>query len=152
MAATAEPSKPLLVDGEVVVARGYQVVWFLFKGMPFDVGRFYRPDGTWTGYYVDILEPVSWFDSDPQTLAPIIDLFLDLWIPPNGTPLVLDEEEFDAACSHGALTTAQALHARTTLDHLVRDTHSGGFPPQITREFMRDSESGNVEGPWSRRQ
>jgi len=56
----AHPSKPLVQAGQAVIEDGYDVVWFLFKGRPYDIGRFYRPDGTWTGYYVDILEPVVW--------------------------------------------------------------------------------------------
>lgn len=50
------PSQPLRRRGEVVLDRGYWGIWFLFKDRPYDVGRVYRPDGTWTGYYVDVLD------------------------------------------------------------------------------------------------
>ena len=52
------PSRPFLYRGEEALGTDYLIVWFLFKDQPFDVGRFYRPDGTWTGYYADVLEPV----------------------------------------------------------------------------------------------
>jgi len=114
---------------------GYWAVWFLFKDRPFDIGRFYRPDGTWTGYYADVLEPVRWAGSDPTTLAPIIDLFLDLWIAPDGRHLVLDEDEFEEAISRGSVTIDQIVHARSVLRYLVQATERGEFPPLLVKEF-----------------
>ncbi|MDR7543254.1 MAG: DUF402 domain-containing protein [Armatimonadota bacterium] len=129
------PSKPLNILGERVVDHGYWAVWFVFKDQPFDVGRFYRPDGTWTGYYVDILEPVRWQGAEPATLEPIIDLFLDLWVSPDGRHVVLDEDEFQEAVRHGVLTMRQAQHARRVLDDLVRAIGRGEFPPAVVRDF-----------------
>ncbi len=135
----SSPPTPVSHFGEIVLDRGYETVWFLFKDRPFDVGRFYRPDGTWTGYYVDVLEPVRWQGSDPTTLAPIIDLFLDLWIAPDGRHLVLDEDEFEEAVRLGHLTTFQVDHALRVLRDLVAATERGEFPPPIVREFLRES-------------
>jgi predicted RNA-binding protein associated with RNAse of E/G family len=129
------PSTPLDVQGERVVDRGYWAVWFIFKGQPFDVGRFYRPDGTWTGYYVDILEPVRWRGADPTTLEPIVDLFLDLWVSRDGRYTVLDEDEFEEAVRRGILTARQAGHARRVLDDLVGAVGRGAFPPPLVRDF-----------------
>ncbi len=129
------PSRPLHYGGVPVLAAGYGAVWFLFKDQPFDVGRIYRPDGTWTGYYVDVLEPVRWQDADPHTLDPLVDLFLDLWIAPDGGHLVLDEDEFAAAVRLGHLTPAQAAHARAVLDALVAATARGDFPPEVVRTY-----------------
>lgn len=114
---------------------GYLAVWFLFKDRPFDVGRFYRPDGTWTGYYVDVLEPVRWKGADPTTLAPIVDLFLDLWIAPDGRYMVLDEDEFEEAIGTGRVTIDQVILARQTLTTLVAATERGEFPPAVVRAF-----------------
>lgn len=129
------PSRPLEYLGEIVMDAGYWSVWFLFQGQAFDVGRFYRPDGTWTGYYVDILEPVRWTNADPHTLEPIIDLFLDLWIAPDGTHVVLDEDEFDEAVGVGHLSRVQADHAQRVLQELVAATKRGEFPPPVVRTF-----------------
>jgi predicted RNA-binding protein associated with RNAse of E/G family len=117
------------------MAAGYEAVWFLFKDEPFDVGRFYRPDGRWTGYYVDMLEPVRWQHSAPETLEPIVDLFLDLWIAPDGGFTVLDDDEFEEALAGGHITEAQAQLARETLARLVKSTQRGRFPPQIVKDF-----------------
>jgi predicted RNA-binding protein associated with RNAse of E/G family len=131
----AYPSRPLEVDGEEVMAAGYRAVWFLFKGEPYDVGRFYRPDGAWTGYYVDVLEPVRWRDADPDTLEPIVDLFLDLWITRDGEYRLLDEDEFDEAAQHGVITTSQARGARETVRRLTAAIERGEFPPEIVSDF-----------------
>jgi predicted RNA-binding protein associated with RNAse of E/G family len=133
----AFPSQPLAIDGSEVMAAGYRVVWFLYKDCPYDIGRFYRPDGAWTGYYVDILEPVRWEGSDPETLEPIVDLFLDLWITPEGRLLVLDEDEFEEAERRGYLTPEQARHARAVVEELVRQTEAGSFPPATVQSFSR---------------
>lgn len=129
------PSKPYTFEAREVVGDGYRAIWFLVKDRPYDIGRFYRPDGTWTGYYVDILDPVRWEESDPATLRPLVDLFLDLWIEPDGRFAVLDEDEFAEAVTDGVLSPSQASCARAALDHLVRLTQHGGFPPGYVREF-----------------
>ncbi len=97
MAHAYSPSKPVIYSGEIVLDVGYWGIWFLFKNRSFDTGRVYRPDRTWMGYYVDVLEPVQWRGSDPSTLEPITDLFLDLWIAPDGNYMVLDEDELEDA-------------------------------------------------------
>jgi predicted RNA-binding protein associated with RNAse of E/G family len=135
LATELSPSKPVDYFGEIVMGVGYWAVWFLFKGRPFDVGRVYRPDGTWTGYYVDILEPVQWKGSDPNTLEPIIDLFLDLWVAPDGKYMILDEDEFEEAISLGHLTSEQIDHARSVLRELIEATERKEFPPAVVREF-----------------
>jgi predicted RNA-binding protein associated with RNAse of E/G family len=121
--------------GQVVMDIGYWGVWFLFKGKPFDVGRVYRPDGTWMGYYIDVLEPVQWRASNPNTLEPIVDLFLDLWIAPDGKHMVLDEDEFEEAIAVGHLTVGQIGHARSVLQELVKGTQRGEFPPAVAKNF-----------------
>ena len=135
LALELSPHRPVDYCGETVMDVGYWAVWFLFKGRPFDIGRVYRPDGTWTGYYVDVLEPVQWEASDPNTLEPIIDLFLDLWIAPDGKYMVLDEDEFEEAISLGHLTGEQVDHARSVLQELVEATEREEFPPAVVREF-----------------
>ena len=129
------PSKPVEYFGEIVMAAGYRAVWFLFKEQPFDIGRIYRPDGTWTGYYADVLEPVRWEGADPTALEPIIDLFLDLWIAPDGRFEVLDVDEFEEAGARGSITAYQIDHARRVLQKMIEATGRGDFPPAVVKEF-----------------
>jgi predicted RNA-binding protein associated with RNAse of E/G family len=120
------------------MAAGYLTVWFLFKERPYDVARVYRPDGTWTGYYADVLEPVRWQGDDPQSLEPIVDLFLDLWIGADGAYLPLDEDEFDDAVRQAWITQAQAAAASTALADMIQATRRGEFPPVEVRQFRGD--------------
>jgi uncharacterized protein len=117
------------------MASGYSVVWFLFKGQSYDIGRFYRPDGVWTGYYVDILEPVEWVGDDPHTITPLVDLELDLWIAPDLSHQILDKDEFEDSVRRGDLKSAQASQARSTLSQLVTLLDTGSFPPQVVRDY-----------------
>jgi len=135
LATELSPSKGVHYLGESVMSVGFWAVWFLFKGRPFDVGRVYRPDGTWTGYYVDILEPVYWEGSDPNTLQPLTDLFLDIWIAPDRNYMILDEDEFEEAVRLGHITPPQTSHARNVLQELVEATERKDFPPTLVREF-----------------
>lgn len=130
------PSTPLQYRGEEVMGNDYRAIWFLFKDQPYDVARVYRPDGTWTGCYVDVLEPVRWSGSDPYSLRPLIDLFLDLWIAPDGAFEVLDEDELAAAVASGGIGSAGAAAARETLAELTAATRRGEFPPRLVREFQ----------------
>lgn len=135
LATELSPSQPVTYRGQTVMDVGYRAVWFLFQGESFDIGRVYRPDGEWTGYYVDILEPVRWAGADPATVEPIVDLFLDLWIAPDGRHLVLDEDEFREAAARGDLTAAQADHARRVLQDLIVAIERGAFPPAVVKNF-----------------
>lgn len=132
---TIQPSKPFHFRAEPVIAAGYTSVWFLFNGKPWDIGRFYRPDGSFTGFYVDVLEPVRWEDASPNTLQPLMDLFLDLWIAPDGAYQVLDEDEFAEAVERAWITPAQTAHARRVLDDLIAETEAGRFPPHLVRDW-----------------
>src|SRR5579859_6191030 len=49
------PSKPFTFDGREVIGAGFWGVWFVWNGSPFDLGKFYDPEGRHTGYYVDVL-------------------------------------------------------------------------------------------------
>jgi len=136
LADRAHPSKPLHLNGREVMGHGYWMVWFLYKGQSWDVARFYRPDGTWTGYYVDVLEPMHWTGSNPATLEPIVDLFLDLWIAPDGSVLVLDEDEFEVAVREGVVTEVQREHAVRVLSDVRARIAAGSFPPNEVRRFL----------------
>ncbi len=125
------PKNKFVYRGEEVIADGYRAIWFLFKDQPYDIGRFYRPDGSWTGYYVDVLEPVRWQGAEAETLEPLVDLFLDLWIAPDGSYEVLDEDEFEEALRLGHITDVQAEHARRVLHDIVDRVQTADFLPDV---------------------
>ncbi len=134
----------LVYRGEEVIADGYRAIWFLFKDQPYDIGRFYRPDGSWTGYYVDVLEPVRWQGAEAQTLEPLVDLFLDVWIAPDGSYEVLDEDEFEEALRLGHITDAQAEHARRVLHDIVHRVQRGNFLPDVVTRYSAGADQHTV--------
>ena len=65
------------------------------------------------GWYCNIAQPARIFDDRIEQ----VDLLLDVWVDPQGTPLVLDEDEFEADrtlqpnARQGALNALKALLA-----------------------------------------
>ncbi len=137
MELTLDRGEPLVLEGEEVIGDGYRAVWFLAKGEGWDIAAVYRPGAGLTGHYVDVLDPVSWSEADPGTLLPIVDLFLDIWIWPDGRYTVLDEDEFTEAVDRGWITDQQRDHARRVLAGLEAEVRAGAFPPAEVREFTK---------------
>lgn len=112
----------LVVNGQTILQPGSPMVWFIFPGEWYDIGRFYLTDHTLTGFYTNICTPVLIHGS----LWSTTDLFLDLWIPAKAkNGIWLDEDEFAEARERGLLSPdlfdaalrtrneIQALHAST---------------------------------------
>ncbi len=130
---SAAIARPITIAGEVAVEPGAPLLWFTFPGEWFDIGRFHRRDGTFTGLYADILEPVvpiaSW-----EWRA--VDLFLDLWLDARGgAPLLLDEDELAEALERGWIDAATAAAARREAEHLLQLAARGAWPPAIVQEW-----------------
>lgn len=131
------PSTPLRIEEQTVLDDGYSGVWFLFQGCPWDIARVYHPDGTWSGYYVDVLRPVRWQGDDPDSLEPLVDLFLDLWITPEGHTYLLDQEELDAAVRTGGIALEEARTAQAMASHLLSESEAGRFPSDFVSAWER---------------
>jgi len=121
--------------GRVVVAKGYVAEWFIFRGRWYDVGKFYDRRRRFTGYYCDIIRPVSRLLSNATKTSIITDLFLDLWITPERHCLVLDEDEFQRALGTHVISNSLAKRARKELRLLIQLTKSGRFPPASVRKI-----------------
>ena len=124
--------KSFVVAGETVMDRGAPIVWFIFPGAWYDVGRFHRSDGTFTGWYTNLTAPAN---VAHQTDWHCTDLFLDLWTPATGSSQWLDELEFDEAVSGGVLDRAQAEQVRRERTRIAQEVASGAWPPGIAREI-----------------
>ncbi len=74
------------------------------------------------GWYCNVAEPAVIFDDHIEQ----IDLLLDVWVSPQGKPLLLDEDEFAAATM---LSEEQRKGAREGLRELLQmlATHSEVF-------------------------
>jgi predicted RNA-binding protein associated with RNAse of E/G family len=122
----------VLTVGEVVIYEpGAAIVWFVFPGAWHDIGRFHLEDGTFTGYYVNLITPVQ-INGPTWTMY---DLCLDLWVDASGRFQVLDEDEFDEAVDRRWIDPATAERARSELSQLVARVSAGEWPPAVVREY-----------------
>lgn len=134
-----ERTSPVLIEGEVALEDGSDVVWFTFPERWHDIGRFHRADGTFTGIYANILIPCTF---EPGGLWHTTDLFLDLWLPAADQEgrriLLLDETELEEAEECGWVTEETAIAARDEAQRLMRAFDAGVWPPAIVSEWTRE--------------
>ena len=126
-----KPSSPIVIDGVTVLGDNYRAVWFVFANRWYDIGKIYNLDDQFTGYYCDIILPMKRTD----TYFEITDLFLDLWVSPDGSYQVEDEDEFESAIARNWIQTDLANQAREALQDLIVEIESGVFPPEITNRW-----------------
>ena len=133
-----KPSSPLIIDGVTVLDDNYTALWFIFPGKWYDMGKMYNPQGECTGYYCDIIIPMKRASSKDKQFVftvEITDLFLDLWICPDGSYHILDEDEFELAIKNGWIDNTLAQRARQELNNLIQSIKAGEFPPAIVQTF-----------------
>ena len=124
--------RPMVIAGETALEDGAPVVWFTFPDTAHDVGRFHRLDGTFTGYYANILTPVIFHD---ECTWETTDLFLDVWLRADGHIEVLDQDELAAAEDHGWISAGAADNARAEAARLTRAAAAGQWPPPVVHEW-----------------
>lgn len=120
----------LKVGDTVIYEPGAPLVWFVFPGRWYDLGRFHLRDGSFTGYYVNLITPLE----AEGPLWQIYDLCLDVWIDPHGEPRVLDQDEFDEAVDRRWIDAATARRARAELERIIVQVQSGCWPPPVVAE------------------
>ena len=123
--------KPSIVADAPILEPGSPIVWFTYPGRWYDVGRFHLADGTFTGYYANILTPVQMTGERWETT----DLFLDVWVDREGKVTILDEAEFAEATESRWLAPATATTARETAETLAAAARQGAWPHQEVREW-----------------
>ena len=117
--------------GSVILQHNAPIVWFVLVGSWHDIGRFHLKDGSFTGFYTNLSQPVEicadkWIGRD---------LFLDLWQPAQGQPHWLDEDEFASAVKDGLIdgaTRRRVLNERSLIDLQVSRAE---WPPPIVRDI-----------------
>lgn len=137
--AEAGVGRPVVVDGRTVLQEASPVVWFTFPGARHDIGRFHAPDGTFTGYYANILTPVEvGRDRDGMDVWHTTDLFLDVFVAPDGTVHLLDQEELADALARRWIDPETAATALEEAERLVREARAGRWPPPVVAEWTLD--------------
>lgn len=112
-----------------ILDAGAPIVWFVFPELCRDVGRFHLADGTFTGWYTNLRAPAR-FEGTDWSLS---DLLLDHWLPADGAPCWLDEDELAAARAAGLVSDddlRRIAEERDTVDRLVAQ---GTWPPPLAR-------------------
>ena len=134
-----KPSAPIVQNGETVLADNFTAVWFVFTGLWYDIGKVYNLDNEWTGYYCDIMKPVKRRINAAGKLDcfEITDLFLDLWVNPDSSYEIQDEDEFEEAIQIGAIDAELEKKARETLATLITKVEDGHLDSLLQAVFDR---------------
>lgn len=94
---------------------------------PFNLLEFHDLDGNLLGHYSDIGTPAVQLTADTYQMT---DLYLDIWLFPDGRLLELDWDEFEEALQKGILSAEQAEFAKTAMERIVREVEQGVYPKQ----------------------
>ena len=129
-----KPSNPIVIDGVTVLGDNFNVVWFIFANRWYDIGKIYNLGNQFTGYYCDIIIPMK----RTETHIEITDLFLDVWVTPDGSYQIHDEDEFEGAIQNNWIQADLAKEAREALQDLISEIESGIFPPEIVFRWGLD--------------
>lgn len=136
LARGVELQPPLRIQGRVVLETGSDAVWFTFPGAWWDVGRFHRADGTFTGFYANVLTPPT-FENAGRTWR-TTDLFLDVFSTPEGEVLLLDRDQLDEAEARGWVEEKTVRRARRAAAEILALAEAGRWPPRIVRTWTRE--------------
>jgi predicted RNA-binding protein associated with RNAse of E/G family len=109
--------RPALSLGYTTFEPGDRFVEWYFTDRWYNVFEIASADGALKGWYCNVTEPAQIAAEDISCR----DLLLDLWVSPDGTWLVLDEDEFAADTTLDSHTRALARAGLDALLTLVRD-------------------------------
>jgi hypothetical protein len=85
------------------IPRGSVTYGVFWTRRPYNIYRTFAPDGRLIADRFDVVEGVRLNDREVSYL----DLYVDIWVAPDGTTVVEDEDEARAAASRGLLTRDQ---------------------------------------------
>ena len=129
--ANADLDRSVEVAGRPILQPGSPVIWFTYPGRWHDLGVFHLPDGTFTGYYANILTPVV-MTGDEWTTT---DLCLDVWLGVDGRVELLDKDDFDRAVAAGWLDASDIAAARSEAEALLAGARAGSWPPEQVKQW-----------------
>lgn len=123
--------KAVRVEGRPILDPGAPIVWYVFPGRWYDIGRFHRADGTLTGWYTNLCRPAvthgeRWIGED---------LFLDHWQWVDGSRAWLDEDELADAVRDGWIDHDTLARIELERQEIERFGAVGAWPPAIAREI-----------------
>ena len=114
--------------------RAVNITKTYFFTEPFNLLEFCDRDGNILGYYSDIGEPVIRLTHDTFQMT---DLYLDIWLFPDGRLLELDWDEFEEAIQKQVISPMQSDLARNAMQRLVAEVEQGIYPNRyLSQKFI----------------
>jgi len=125
---------PRAVDATTTLGPDWLLAWYLWPGRGYEVGAFHDAGGVFHGYYVNLIRPATL--EGPRWI--VDDLFLDVWVPASGPPVVLDRDDLADAVDRGWVSTDEGSRVEALAERLVQRVHSRAWPPAALREWPPD--------------
>lgn len=125
---------PVRIDADATLGPGALLVWYVWPGRPYEIGAFHDEDDSFLGHYVNVIRPP---EIEPGRWV-IDDLFVDVWVPARGEPVVLDLGELREALSRGWVTEEEATGARDLAETFLERIRVGRWPPRLLRRWTPD--------------
>lgn len=100
---------------QVVFAPGTRTLAYYQEGLPYIVWKLTGPDGRLMGYYVHLCDRVR---IRPDAIE-YRDLLLDVWLFPDGSSQLLDEDELADGLARGMLDEGTAALVRQTAQEVI---------------------------------
>jgi len=129
-----ELPRPLMAGDEVILEGTFYGISYNFWDQWYNVISVYDEDLEFKGYYSDILTPIQ----KTWTLVTATDLFLDLFVFPDGRWKVVDEEEFEQALEKGLMDEGIARNARAAIEEISARAKARDWPPDIVNRVPAD--------------
>jgi predicted RNA-binding protein associated with RNAse of E/G family len=107
--------------------RGSRTYGFFWRRRSYSLYRMLAPNGRLIAHRFDVLEDVRLSESEISYL----DLFLDIWVAPDGTVAIEDEDEVTDHARRCLVSGAQLRRIARTRDYIVENHR------RITREAER---------------
>jgi predicted RNA-binding protein associated with RNAse of E/G family len=121
--------RPLKVGDQVILEGTFAGISYNFWDQWYNVISVFDEDLEFKGYYTDILTPIQ----KAWTLVTSTDLFIDLFVFPDGQWTVVDEDEFENAREQGLMDEGIAMNARRAIEEVSGKARAGEWPPEIVK-------------------
>ncbi len=137
---------PLRVNGVEVIKNGYTMVYFAFVGKNYDILKVYDTEGNFKGLYIDVLA----YTKREGNVIEMLDLFLDIFVFPDGRAFLLDEDELEMAFNYGLIDRRTLEFAYSVARAILERLKRGEFPPEIVWRYEWGEWDGVLEGDKGR--
>jgi len=122
---------PRAIDGDTTLGPDWLLAWYLWPGRSYEVGAFHDARGVFHGHYVNLIRPPT-FEGRRWVVD---DLFLDVWVPASGPPIVLDRDDLADAVERGWVSAEERTRVEALAERVSRCAESRAWPPTALRRW-----------------